>query len=179
MPASGRKAEMVMKLPFRKRGAVVAGVVLAGVLAAGGATAYAVGGDNSGHPAKTAAAAKGKHRAGALFGPGIHGEATVKNGKKGTFTTREWQRGQVTAVAGDNVTVKSEDGFSWTWTVAGTTKIGRDGKQITVADLKSGDQVAVVGTKQGSANDATRIFAPSQAQLAKQKDQQKTQHPAG
>lgn len=157
---------MMKKLPFRKRGAMVAGVVLAGALAAGGATAYAVTGDAT-QPAKSpAATAKAKHRHG-LFAPGIHGQATVKNGKTGAFVVREWQRGQVSTVSGDNVTVKSEDGVSWTWTVDGNTKIGRDGKQITVGDLKSGDHVAVVGTQAGSANDAVRIFAPSADQWAK------------
>ena len=162
---------MINRLTPRRRIAVVAGVVLAGGLVAGGATAFAdTSATASPSPSATAAHPKaGKHRRLRLRAPGVHGEATVKDGKIGQWVVREWQRGRITAVSGDTVTVRSADGTSWTWTVPGSAKITRDGGTIAESALKDGDPVLVVGRKDGSANDARRVFAPSPAQLAKLK----------
>jgi hypothetical protein len=163
---------MMTKRWLGRRGAVVAGIVLAGGLVAGGTAAYAAGTGNAPattHPTPAKAAHKhpGKRRHPRLGAVGIHGEATVRNARTGAFVVREWQRGQVTAVNGDHLTVRSADGVSWTWTVEKNATITRDGKKITESTLKSGDTVLVVGRQVGTANDAGRVFAPSQAQLAK------------
>jgi hypothetical protein len=89
---------------------------------------------------------------------------TVKNGKTGQYVVREWQRGQITAVSGSTVTVKSTDGTTWTWTTASNTKITRDGKKIAESALATGNKVEILGKQSGSANDATRIFAPTGTQ---------------
>ncbi len=165
-------------LASHRRGALVGSVVLAGLLAAGGATAYAA---TSSTPAKSAgatttatttattASAKAGQR---LLRRGVHGQVTVKNHKTGQYVTREWQRGQITGVAsGTTFTVKSPDGTSWTWTAASNAKITRDGKTISESTLKTGDKVLVVGKQSGSVNDATRIYAPTAAQIAQLKTQ--------
>ncbi|MEZ0093813.1 DUF5666 domain-containing protein [Streptacidiphilus sp. EB129] len=157
-------------LPLRRRGIAVASLVLAGGVAVGGATAYAASGTTatpSASPSATAAH-QAAHRH--LRTPrGIHGQATVKNGVTGQYVTREWQRGQVTSVSGATLTVKSADGTSWTWTTDSSTKVTRDGKKINESVLANGDTVEVLGKQSGTANDATRIFAPSAAQIAKMK----------
>ena len=159
-----------LSLRGRRHGIVVASLVLTGALAAGGATAYAASTSTSPTPtpapsATATAAPKAGHLAGRrLVRAGIHGQITVKNRTSGQYVTREWQRGQVSAVSGTMVTVKSADGTTWTWTTAGTTRVTRDGKTITESTLQSGDKVLVVGKQAGTANDATRIFAPSATQ---------------
>jgi uncharacterized protein (UPF0333 family) len=173
-----------MRKPSLSRRATVLGsIVLAGVLAAGGATAYAAGtGSTSSKSAGSSASPSGatakkktkkakartraEHR---LAARSVHGQLTVRKGRTGAFVTREWQRGEITAVSGTTLTVKSTDGTSWTWKADPKVKITRDGKKTTASALKSGDTVAITGRKSGTANDAVRIHAPSAAQLAKAK----------
>jgi hypothetical protein len=181
------------KLSPRRRGTLIGSIALAGVLAAGGATAYAASSGSapatsagSGQAtAKASAKGKAKHKAKArtkarhgLVRRGVHGQVTVKNGKTGAYTTREWQRGKVVSVSGTTVSVKSADGASWTWTADPKLKITREGAKTTESVLKSGDTVVVLGKKSGSANDATRIYAPTAAQLAKAKAKAAQKHHA-
>jgi hypothetical protein len=74
----------------------------------------------------------------------LHGEVVVSKDGGGTETIT-FQRGEVTDVNANAVTVKSEDGVSTTYTVNGDTKIngGRD-KIDTVAKT---EQVVVSATK--------------------------------
>jgi uncharacterized protein (UPF0333 family) len=160
------------KLSLRRRGTVVGAVVLTGVLAAGGATAYAASGStpsstSSSSPAKKATKRHRLERR--LARRSLHGQVTVKNGKSGQYVTWEWQRGQVTAASGTSLTVRSTDGTSWTWTATPQAKVTRDGKKIAESALKSGDTVLVEGRQSGSVNDATRIYAPTAAQIAQLK----------
>jgi hypothetical protein len=75
-------------------------------------------------------------------GPGgaIHGEFVTRNGSNG-FRTIDTQLGQVTSVSQDAITVKSEDGFTKTYTVDQNTVVnsGRDG----IGNVKNGDTVRV------------------------------------
>jgi hypothetical protein len=91
---------------------------------------------------------------------GLHGEATTHNAKTGKYVDHEWQRGQITAVNGSDLTVRSADGTTWTWVGNSATKVTRGGKKIAESALKSGDKVLVLGTRSGSAHDARRVFAP-------------------
>jgi hypothetical protein len=79
---------------------------------------------------------------GKFFGQGgaLHGEFVVpKDG--GGYQTVATQRGQVTAVSKDSITVKSEDGFSRTYTLTEDTLVNaaRDG----IDDVKTGNTVNV------------------------------------
>ncbi|MFJ5304525.1 hypothetical protein [Streptomyces sp. NPDC088350] len=140
----------------RRARAVIAAATVA-VLALGGTVAYAATSGRSGGEAMPAAAGTPsgspspggpgfRHGGGMWFGFGVggkavHGEATVKDDSTGTWVVRIWQRGTVTKVAGDQVTVKSDDGTSWTWTV------GSDATTKGSGALKKGDTASLIGTR--------------------------------
>ncbi|MET8978225.1 hypothetical protein ABZX85_21685 [Streptomyces sp. NPDC004539] len=141
--------------------AVIAGTTVA-VLALGGTVAYAATNGDSSRPAAPSAAPSGapsgapKDRDGLRFGwfglgGAVHGEATVKDGSD--WVVRVWQRGTVEQADGGRLTVKSDDGTSWTWTL---------GKDVKDADgAKKGDTVSVVGTRDGDTRTADRVLTGS------------------
>lgn len=73
-------------------------------------------------------------------GPALHGEFVVPDGQ-GTYATIATQNGEVTAVDQDSITVKSEDGYSRTYTLTEDTLVNaaRDG----IDDVKTGNTVSV------------------------------------
>jgi hypothetical protein len=74
---------------------------------------------------------------------GLHGEVTVKKPDGNGFRTMAFQTGEVTAVSPSSITVKSEDGFSRTYSVDENTVVGsgRDG----IGTVKTGDSVRIAG----------------------------------
>ena len=74
---------------------------------------------------------------------GLHGEVTVKKPDGNGFQTMAFQTGEVTAVSPSSITVKSEDGFSRTYSVDENTAVGsgRDG----IGTVKVGDTVHIGG----------------------------------
>ncbi|GAA1583444.1 hypothetical protein GCM10009678_77640 [Actinomadura kijaniata] len=86
----------------------------------------------------------------------LHGEFTVKD-KDGRYVLRDVQRGQVTAVSETSLTVRSEDGTTWTWTVNGDTRVARNEK---ITSLKAGDTVRVAGTRSGETRTAAFVGKP-------------------
>ncbi|MGW0585825.1 hypothetical protein ACWD25_60510, partial [Streptomyces sp. NPDC002920] len=154
------------------RGRAVIAATTVAVLALGGTVAYAAtsggSGDNSASPAASSSASGtpdgpgGRHGFGGPWmhfgGDAVHGETTVKDGDG--WTVRVWQRGTVEKVDGDQVTVKSEDDTSWTWTVGSDTPVSADGDSGSGADaLKKGDTVYVAGTRSGDTLTADRVFS--------------------
>jgi hypothetical protein len=135
--------------PRRGRGAaLVAAGLVGGVVLAGFATASAqspspsTGGDDG--PSSTAPApgrGPGKGRHGGM-GMGIHGEFVTQNPAGDGYQTVATQKGEVTAVSATSITVRSEDGFSRTYTVDDNTLVnaGNDG----IGDVAEGDDVRVV-----------------------------------
>ncbi len=91
-----------------------------------------------------------------LRGNTLHGEVTVQTKKNGVRTIVV-QRGSVTSVTGTSVTVKSTDGYSLTWTLAAQVTVVQSKKKVATSALKTGDQIGVAGTKDGSADDARLI----------------------
>lgn len=80
------------------------------------------------------------HRGEFGLGGALHGEFVVpKDG--GGYQTVATQRGEVTAVSKDSITVKSEDGYSRTYTLTEDTLVNaaRDG----IDDVKVGNTVQV------------------------------------
>ncbi|MFI5882825.1 hypothetical protein [Streptomyces sp. NPDC051554] len=136
-----------------RRSRAVIAVATVGVLALGGTVAYAATSGGSGSDAVPAAAASPsgtpspggpgfRHGGGfGLGGAAVHGEATVKDDATGKWVVRIWQRGTVTKVDGDQVTVKSDDGTSWTWTV------GSSATPQGATALKKGDTASLTGTR--------------------------------
>ena len=87
----------------------------------------------------------------------LHGEFVV-TGKDGKLLTVEAQRGVVTAVSANSITLKSDDGFTATYVVTADTKVRNHGRK-TVSDLKVGDRVGVLAEKSGDKKTATLIRA--------------------
>ncbi|SNT45955.1 hypothetical protein SAMN05421812_106314 [Asanoa hainanensis] len=89
----------------------------------------------------------------------LHGEAVVKT-KDGSTQTVLVQRGQVTAVDADSITVKSTDGFTITWSFADDLRVVERRNSIQADQLAAGDQVGVAGTKDGDGGAARLIVIP-------------------
>ncbi|MGW1346450.1 hypothetical protein ACWCOV_35715 [Kribbella sp. NPDC002412] len=92
-------------------------------------------------PDKQGEPGKGPHRGGQFgLGGALHGEFVVKK-DDGSYQTVATQRGEVTAVSKESITVKSEDGYSRTYTLTEDTLVNaaRDG----IDDVKTGNTVSV------------------------------------
>ncbi len=89
----------------------------------------------------------------------MHGEFAVQT-KDGTKTIAV-QRGTITAVDGKTVTIKSSDGYSVTWTITDDTRIRANRDKGDAADLKTGAQVGVAGSKDGDTTTARLIVVPA------------------
>ncbi|MEU0089949.1 DUF5666 domain-containing protein [Kribbella sp. NPDC006257] len=135
-----------------KRWRVVGTVAaVAATTAAGGVAWAATGADPtpspSASPSAPAAPDPGKGPGGGFGRHGefgmmgaLHGEYVVeKDG--GGYQTVASQRGEVTAVSTDSITVKSADGYSRTYAVTADTLVNatRDG----IASVKNGNQVTI------------------------------------
>jgi len=145
-----------------RRARAVAAAATVAVLALGGTVAYAATSGGSGQGATPSASGSaspspgrpgGRHEVGPWFGfsfggMGVHGETTVKDQDTGKWVVRIWQRGTVEKVAGDQVTLKSDDGATWTWTVNSDTTVFRDGAKGSGAGaLKKGEAALLAGTR--------------------------------
>jgi hypothetical protein len=140
----------------RTRTALIAGAAVVALTASGG-VAYAV----SNAPASTtptsstssAKPAKTKHHK-ELLGRVAHGEVTL-DGKDHRVV--DLQRGQVQSVGATSISVKSDDGFTATYTVGATTKVRKDGKASAIGDVHNGDKVVIVATKANGVDTANRV----------------------
>lgn len=161
---------MNTRTPLRIAAWTMSGLLGLGIAAG---AAEAVTGHRTAPPADTAAlvasdgslpdqvapsAAGPRARAGkALLRRAVHGEVTVRT--KDGYRTLDFQRGQVSAVDGTSVTVRSPDGFTATYSTDKDTKVRRNRQPSSVGDLKPGDKVAVVAVKNADGLLAKRILA--------------------
>ncbi|MGK5519116.1 hypothetical protein ACSNN9_07120 [Micromonospora sp. URMC 107] len=90
----------------------------------------------------------------------LHGEAVVRTKDGGTRTVAV-QRGEVTAVDGDSMTVKSADGFTMTWTFGDKLRVVERRTTIRPADVAVGTTVGVAGAKEGDGGVARLIVVPA------------------
>jgi hypothetical protein len=91
----------------------------------------------------------------------LHGEAVGKDAN-GAIKTYDWQNGQVTAVSGSSVTVRSSDGTTWTWTLNGDTKVRKNDKEDgSASDLATGDKVVISGTRAGDTRTTSMVVDPA------------------
>ncbi|MGN6174863.1 MAG: hypothetical protein ACTHPS_18255, partial [Streptosporangiaceae bacterium] len=96
---------------------------------------------------------------GGFFGLGgpfgaVHGQFVVpKSG--GGYQTIDTQRGSVTAVSTNFITVKSADGFTKTYQVSSSTNV--DAQRDGIGSVKTGHQVAVTATDGGGTAAAVSI----------------------
>jgi hypothetical protein len=87
----------------------------------------------------------GRPFGGGLFGA-LHGEAVFPK-EGGGYQTIATQRGQVTAVSGSSITLRSEDGYQRSYTVNGDTVVNADRGGIDA--VKKGEEAAVRATVAG------------------------------
>lgn len=89
-------------------------------------------------------------------GHGVHGEATVRDGDD-NFRLVTFQHGEITAVSSATLTVKSDDGASWTWTTDDDTRVREDHDDAALKDLAKGDEIRVAGERSGDTRTAKFI----------------------
>ncbi|MFC0004157.1 hypothetical protein [Micromonospora siamensis] len=89
----------------------------------------------------------------------LHGEAVVQTKDGGTRTVVV-QRGQVTAIDGDSVTVKSTDGFTLTWAFGDKLRVVERRATVQPTAVKVGTTVGVAGAKDGDRDVARLILIP-------------------
>ncbi len=88
----------------------------------------------------------------------LHGEAVVQT-KNGNITV-DVQRGEVTAISSDSITVKSADGVTWTWKFDPKLRVVQNRTKIQPGDIKTGTTVALAGPKDGDQLMARLIVVP-------------------
>ncbi|TYK50437.1 DUF5666 domain-containing protein [Actinomadura decatromicini] len=111
----------------------------------------------NGRPGQPHRWGRGGFRGGGGLG-GVHGEATVR--RKDGFHLAVWQRGKITAVSGTTLTVRSDDGVSWTWTTNDKTFVRKNGDKAELKSLANGDQVMVAGERSGETRTARVVRVP-------------------
>lgn len=114
------------------------------------------GGMMGGQPGGMKRDGDGRHGRGMGLGLGqaLHGSGVVAK-EGGGYQTVDVQRGVVTAVSADSITVKSEDGFTATYVVTADTLVNaqKDG----IASVKVGDEVGVHAVENAGKKDAVQI----------------------
>ena len=147
---------------------LVGGAVLA-IAGVGTGLALAQGGNPSPPPAppsSTAPAPPGMHHGrgphwdghrgpGGLLARIQHGEATVSTNSG--YQIIDIQRGTVDSVSSGQLTVRSADGFSATYTVDSSTKIRKNRKTVDINQVVVNDRVMVLATNSGNTATATHI----------------------
>jgi hypothetical protein len=110
-------------------------------------------------PSASAAPKAGKQRRAAvrryLRRNTLHGEITVQ-GKDGPRTIVV-QRGTITAVSASGVSVRSADGYALTWTYGDKLRVVQNRATVGATALKSGAEIGVGGTRNGTATVARLI----------------------
>ncbi|MCZ7421871.1 MULTISPECIES: hypothetical protein [unclassified Micromonospora] len=89
----------------------------------------------------------------------LHGDVVVQTKDGGTKTVSV-QRGEVTALTDDKITVKSTDGFTRTWTFTDDLRVIERRKSIAATDIKVGTRLGVAGTVSGEQAQARLIVVP-------------------
>lgn len=133
----------------------------AGVVLLGSGVAYAAAPGRTPSPTPTHAKPDAKPGAGKqrthrpLMRRVVHGTFTVRT-KKG-FVPVAVQRGQVTGVSGDSVTVTSRDKKAYTYTVNGDTRVRLDRQASDRAHIKKGLRAYVI-TSPKSGTSVARVI---------------------
>jgi hypothetical protein len=152
-PSSGGRA--------RTSWIVVAGIFVAGLIAGLVITNLSFAGAQTPSPSPSAKNHHGfghafGHKGFGGFGGGIHGQFTVP-APNGGYQTILTQIGTVDSVSASSITVKSEDGYTHTYSVDNNTLVAAGNNGIT--DVAKGDTVRVlaVGNAAKQIVDATKV----------------------
>jgi hypothetical protein len=95
-----------------------------------------------------------KHRG--LLRRALHGEVTLAGPQHRVVV---FQRGPADEASATVVTVRSADGYTATYAIGAETKVRKNGKDATGADLEAGDRIFVTAVKGGSTPTAIRVRA--------------------
>ncbi len=137
--------------------------VLCATLAMGSATFLLAqnatsGGDQQAQPDAQQGGGQDQH------GQGQHGAGGATGGRRGGGI-----RGTVTAVSGASITLKNEQGETWTIVTTDNTRVRRDGQPGTVAAVQNGDEVMAMGMPDADKHEvhAMMVMDVSAAEVAK------------
>jgi len=86
---------------------------------------------------------------------GMYGQYTFET-KKGPRTLA-FERGTVVSVAGRDVTVRANDGTTWTWVLTSASVVREDGARVSASALSAGQSVFTAGPVSGTTRDARLI----------------------
>ena len=143
----------------RTKGALIAGTAVLAMAGVGGGIAFAADSTptttaptTSGPSSATSAPAAHQHRA---SGRVEHGQLTVRT--KSGDQVLDIQHGQVTSISATSVTVRSTDGFTATYGISSTSTVRVQQKASTIANVHTGDQVAVAALHSGGTDTVRRI----------------------
>jgi hypothetical protein len=134
---------------------VIAAVVAMGIAGAGAGVVYAASGSTSDNTTQGPGGQGGMGGGpGGQGGPGgagqlmdaLHGEYVVSDGS-GNYTTELLQNGDVTAISDSSVTVKSDDGYTHTYTIDSDTVVGNGSTKLS--SIATGDEVTIIATESG------------------------------
>jgi len=89
----------------------------------------------------------------------VHGTLTVLD-RDGRLVTHQLDHGTVSAVGGSSITIAEAGGSSVTVATTSDTRVRRDAKPSTLADLKIGDEVVVRSTLVSGTAAANLIVVP-------------------
>jgi hypothetical protein len=92
----------------------------------------------------------------------LHGEVTVQT-REGVKTI-VMARGEITALSGDAITIKSSDGIETSFRIDGDTRFGFRDEPAPNAELKVGEAAFVAGEKSGDRAVARRVVSGEPAQ---------------
>ncbi len=98
----------------------------------------------------------GFHRFKGRHGGLVRSESVVEGDEDGTFNTVRVDRGELTAVDGNTLTIKEADGETVEVSVNDDTRIGRNGERAEVGDLEVGDHVTAHQVKEGDGEFVTK-----------------------
>ncbi len=67
-------------------------------------------------------------------------------------------RGDITAISGNNITVKTDDGQTWSVATSANTRFRKQRDLIKISDLQVGDMIAAIGDKDPKAKTIGAVF---------------------
>lgn len=89
----------------------------------------------------------------------VHATVVVDLPKKG-LTTIQLDRGTISAVTADSLSIAEAGDTSVTVVLGAETRVRKDGERAAIADLKVGDEVFVMSRVEGAATEAYLVVVP-------------------
>ncbi|WP_239329229.1 hypothetical protein [Frankia sp. CiP3] len=91
-----------------------------------------------------------------LADKGVHGEFVARTADG--FKTFEVQKGTVTAVSGSSLTVRSDDGYTVSYSVTDSTIVRRGKNKVDISTVKAGEKIVIGARVDGQTRTALRVI---------------------